>query len=169
VDLDAGHLVTARTLAVRRVLDKPPDRVYAWVSDLRKMASLSDEYVGSWRFWRGAPRAGVRFVGWNRNRWRVWFTTCRVVTAEPPGRFVFDSGFLGIPIARWSYAITAAEGGGSEIVESWEDLRGMGPAGSFARWLGTVFTGTTPDARVQRNEAGMRVTLDRLAAELSRA
>jgi hypothetical protein len=35
-----------------------------------------------------------------------------------------------------------------------------------ARWLGRVFTGTTVDERVQRNEAGMRQTLDRLATQL---
>lgn len=155
-----------RTLSVRRPIAASPEQVYAAVSDLARMASWSDEYVGSWRFWRGVPQYGVRFVGWNRNGWRLWCTTCRVETADQPSAFVFTSGFLGLPIARWSYRVTETSNGMCEVVESWEDLRGGGPAGSLMRWLGTVFTGTTPEERVRRNQAGMEHTLQRLAAEL---
>jgi hypothetical protein len=161
--------MTVDSLSVRAHVDAPPDVVYDAVSDLARMASWSDEYIGSWRFWRGAPRPGVRFVGWNRNRWRVWFTTCRIVVAERPSSFAFEAGVLGLPVARWSYSIRPAGDGsddGSDIVEKWRDLRGSGSAGSVARWLGRVFTGTTVDERVQRNEVGMRLTLDRLAAQL---
>jgi len=157
--------VVERSLSVRRRVAASPERVYAAVSDLDRMASWSDEYVGSWRFWRGEPRPGVRFVGWNRNGWRLWFTTCRVVAADRPKHFALTSGFLGMPIARWSYRISATDAADSEVVESWDDLRGAGPVGAFTRWLGTVFTGTTPEQRVRRNEAGMRTTLERLAAE----
>ena len=41
-----------------------------------------------------------------------------------------------------------------------------GPVGSLTRWLGTDFTGTTPEVGAQRNKAGMKITLHRLAAEL---
>jgi Polyketide cyclase / dehydrase and lipid transport len=158
--------VTADMLSLQAHVDAPPDVVYDAVSDLARMASWSDEYIGSWRFWRGVPRAGVRFVGWNRNGWRVWCTTCRVVAVDRPSIFAFESGVLGLPVARWSYHISPAGAGGSDVIEEWRDLRGSGPAGSAARWLGRVFTGSTVAARVQRNEAGMRVTLERLAAEL---
>jgi uncharacterized protein YndB with AHSA1/START domain len=158
--------VTPRSLSVRRHVAAPPEQVFDAVSDLARMASWSQEYIGSWRFWRGAPRPGVRFVGWNRHRWRVWFTTCRVVAADRPARFAFESGIVGIPVARWSYLVTSAPDGGSEVVEAWQDLRDAGRAGALARWLGTVFTGTRPEARVERNAEGMRVTLERLAAEL---
>jgi hypothetical protein len=157
--------MTAKALSVHAQVKAPPDVVYDAVSDLGRMASWSEEYIGSWRFWRGAPRPGVRFVGWNRNGRRVWCTTCRVIAADRPSSFAFESGILGFPVARWSYRIDAAPGG-SDVVEEWRDLRGTGRAGSAARWLGRVFTGTTVDERVQRNEAGMRQTLDRLAAEL---
>lgn len=158
--------MTADTLSVQAHVDAPPNVVYEAVSDLARMASWSDEYIGSWHFWRGAPRVGVRFVGWNRNGWRVWGTTCRVIAADRPSLFAFESGILGLPIARWSYRISPAGSGGSEVVEEWRDLRGDDRAGALSRWLGRVFTGSTVAERVQRNEAGMRVTLERLAAEL---
>jgi hypothetical protein len=158
--------MTVDTLSVRARVDAPPEVVYDAVSDLGRMASWSDEYIGSWRFWRGTPRPGVRFVGWNRSGWRVWCTTCRVVAADRPSTFAFESGIFALPVARWSYRIVPAPDGGSDVTEEWRDLRGTGTAGSLSRRLGRVFTGTTVDARVRRNEAGMRVTLERLAAEL---
>jgi Polyketide cyclase / dehydrase and lipid transport len=159
--------MTPGRLSVRAHVEAPPEVVYDAVSDLARMASWSEEYVGSWRFWRGSARPGVRFVGWNRNGRRVWFTTCRVIAADRPSLFAFESGILGLPVARWSYRIVAAAGG-SDVVEEWRDLRSAGAPGSAARWLGRVFTGTTVDERAQRNEIGMRVTLERLAAEFRR-
>jgi hypothetical protein len=158
--------MSTHTLTVHRHVAADPARVYEAVSDLARMASWSDEYAGSWRFWRGPARAGVHFVGWNRRGWRVWCTTCRVVSADRPDRFVFESGVLGLPIARWSYLIAASPDGGSDVTEAWDDLRGQGAAGAVARWLGRVFTGTTVEGRVQRNTTGMRATLEHLAAEL---
>jgi Polyketide cyclase / dehydrase and lipid transport len=155
------------TLSVQAHVDAPPEVVYDAVSDLSRMASWSDEYIGSWRFWRGVPHAGARFVGWNRNGWHVWFTTCRIVTTDRPSCFAFESGTLGLPLARWSYRIRPARGGGSDVVEEWRDLRDSGRAGGAARLLGRVFAGASVDERVQRNEAGMRHTLERLAAELT--
>jgi uncharacterized protein YndB with AHSA1/START domain len=161
--------VSERSLSVRRSVAAPPERVYEAVSDLGPMAAWSQEYVGSWRFWRGPARPGVRFVGWNRHGWRLWCTTCRVLAADRPTRFAFRSSVFGLPVARWSYLITATPDGGSEVVEEWSDLRGAGPAGSVTRWLGRAVTGTTAPARVERNAEGMRVTLARLAAELKPA
>ena len=158
--------MTTNTLSLHGHVDAPPDVVYDAVSDLRRMASWSDEYIGSWRFWRGAPRAGVRFVGWNRYRWQLWCTTCRVIEADRPSTFAFESGIFMLPVARWSYRIAASSDGGSDVTEEWRDLRGTGKSGSLTRWLGRVFTAATVAGRVRRNEAGMRQTLDRLAAEL---
>jgi hypothetical protein len=150
-----------------RHVDATPEQVYDAVSDLRRMASWSQEYFGSWRFYRGQPSVGARFVGWNRNRWHVWFTFCTVVQASRPSSFVFESGLLGLPIARWGYQIAADPAGGCAVEESWQDLRGDNRAGAIARWLGAVFAGTATEARVRRNEAGIRQTLGRLAAELA--
>lgn len=158
--------MTVDTLSVRGYVDASPAVVYDAVSDLARMASWSDEYIGAWRFWRGSPRPGVRFVGWNRYRWRVWCTTCRVIEADRPRSFAFESGILALPVARWSYRIVPAPDGGSDVTEEWRDLRGTGTTGSVSRRLGRVFTGTTVAERARRNEAGMRVTLERLAAEL---
>ena len=143
-----------------------PEQVFDAVSDLRRMAAWSPEYMASWRFWRRAPRRGVMIVGWNRAGRRVWCTTCRVVTVDRPTTFAFDSGVLGLPIARWTYQISPDGDGGSTGVESWDDLRGDDRTGRLARWLGLVFTGASTQDRVQRNTAGMRATLQRLAADV---
>lgn len=156
-----------RTLSARRTVRATADVIFDAVSDLDRMASWSEEYIGSWRLWRGEPRPGVRFIGWNRSGWWVWFTTCRVVAADRPDRFVFESGILGLPIARWSYRITGTSAGGCEVVERWDDLRDEGSRGGIARLLGRAFTGATAQQRVQRNATGMRVTLDRLAADVA--
>jgi hypothetical protein len=72
--------MSVRTLSEECLVAWDPSAVYVAVSDLARMASWSDEYLGSWRTWRrerpGRPRSGDRFVGWNRNGWRIWFTTC---------------------------------------------------------------------------------------------
>ena len=159
--------MSVNTLSVRAHVEAPPEVVYDAVSDLARMASWSDEYFGAWRFWRGVPRPGVRFGGWNRYRWQVWCTTCRVIEADRPRSFAFESGIFALPVARWSYRIAAAAGGGSDVTEEWRDLRGPGKGGSVSRRLGRVFTGTNAAGRVRRNERGMRRTLDRLAAELA--
>ncbi len=76
--------MATRTLSVSRRIGAPAEHVYDVVSHLARMASLSPEYAGSWRLWRGPIHPGVRFVGWSRAAWRVWPTTCRVVTASRP-------------------------------------------------------------------------------------
>lgn len=159
--------MTTRSLSLRRHVDASPEQVYDAVSDLRRMAGWSEEYFGSWRFYRTEPRAGVRFVGWNRNGWHVWFTICTVVQATRPSSFVFESGLLGLPIARWSYQIAPDPTGGCSVEESWRDLRADDRSGAVARWLGAVFAGTTTEVRVRRNRAGIEQTLAGLAEELS--
>jgi uncharacterized protein YndB with AHSA1/START domain len=157
--------MAARSLSVTRHVSASPDAVYEAVSDLARMAAWSPEYVGSWRLWRGPPTEGVRFVGWNRQGWRVWPTTCRVVVADRPREFTFESGVLGLPVARWTYRIEP-DGAGSRVEERWEDHRDAGRGGDVARWLGRVVTGTDVEARAARNEAGMRRTLERLAEDV---
>lgn len=87
--------------------------------------------------------------------------------AAPPDRVyeaVIDLGRM----ASWSDEVPDLRGlqRRSEVVESWDDLRGTGPVGSLTRWLGTDFTDTTPEVGAQRNKAGIKITLHRLAAEL---
>jgi uncharacterized protein YndB with AHSA1/START domain len=137
----------------------PPADVYQAVSDVRRMARWSPECfaVLVWSRRGGAP---ARFIGFNRRGPWVWFTTCRVVTAEPGSRFAFDVTTFGMPVAQWSYQLAPAAGG-TEVTERWLDQRSRG-----AHVLGRIFTGKVANTRPQANREGIRVTLTRLKREL---
>jgi uncharacterized protein YndB with AHSA1/START domain len=137
----------------------PPADVYQAVSDVHRMARWSPECfaVLVWSRRGGTP---ARFVGFNRRGPWVWFTTCRVVTAEPGTQFAFDVTTFGMPVARWSYQLAPAAGG-TEVTERWLDQRNRG-----AHVLGRIFTGKVASTRPQANREGMRVTLTRLKREL---
>ena len=146
-------------VAERITVGVPPAGVYQAVSDVQRMAQWSPECfaVLVWSRRGGLP---ARFVGLNRRGPWVWFTTCQVVTARPAEEFAFDVTTFGMPVARWSYRMTAA-GGGTEVTESWWDQRGRG-----AHALGRVFTGKVANNRAEANREGIRTTLARLKREL---
>jgi uncharacterized protein YndB with AHSA1/START domain len=139
-----------------------PADVYAAVSDVRRMARWSPECFAVWVWSR---RAGIpaRFVGFNRRGLFTWFTTCRVVTAEPGTEFAFDVTTFGMPVARWSYQLAAVPGG-TQVTERWQDQRGRG-----GRTMGRVFTGRASTDRPSVNQDGMRTTLARLKRDLETA
>ena len=137
----------------------PPADVYQAVSDPRRLARWSPECFATlvWSRRGGVP---ARFVGFNRRGPWIWFTTCRVVTAEPGREFAFDVTTFGMPVSRWSYQVTAVNGG-TEVTERWLDQRGRG-----AHVLGRVFTGKVANARPEANREGISTTLARLKREL---
>src|SRR6185295_6266261 len=96
-----------------------------------------------------------RFVGFNRRKGYVWFTTCRVVTAEPGREFAFDVFTFGQPVARWGYRLEPAAGG-TTVTEYWQDRRNRA-----ATRLGRIFTGKVTTDRPAANRTGMRTTLER--------
>ncbi|OZM80123.1 SRPBCC family protein [Pseudonocardia sp. MH-G8] len=131
----------------------PPQDVYAAISDVRRMREWSPEVVAVWRF-------GQRFVGVNRSGPFLWFTTCRIVVAVPGREFAFDVTTFGLPVARWGYRLTTADGA-TLLTEYWADHRGGGWRGRVVEVLGRAFTGTPPEQRAARNRQGMRTTLQR--------
>jgi hypothetical protein len=141
------------------VVGVPPGRAYDVVAGVRAMARWSPECFGVWVYRRAGGRPD-RFVGFNRRKGYVWFTTCRVVTAEPGREFAFDVTTFGMPVSRWGYRFTPVADG-TEVTEYWLDRRGRG-----ANALGRVFTGRVARQRPEINRAGMRATLARLKAEL---
>lgn len=139
-----------------------PRAVYDAVSDVRRMARWSPECFAVW-VWSRRNGTPARFVGFNRRGPWVWFTTCRVVAAEPGVEFGFDVTTFGMPVARWTYRMAGAPGG-TEVTEHWLDQRSQG-----AHLLGRIFTGRSVNARPQVNRDGMRTTLTRLKRELENA
>lgn len=137
----------------------PPDVVYGAVRDVHRMARWSPECFATW-VWSRRDGQPARFVGFNRRGPFVWFTTCRVVVAEPGEEFAFDVTTFGMPVARWGYRLAAVPDG-TEVTEYWVDRRGRG-----AWVLGRVFTGRVVHDRAAVNRDGMRTTLARLKREL---
>lgn len=137
----------------------PPDTVYAAVSDVHRIARWSPECFAVW-VWRRRAGQPERFIGWNRRAAYLWFTTCRVVTADPGREFAFDVTTFGQPVSRWGYRLTPAASG-TLVTEYWQDQRNQA-----ASRLARVFTGSSAKRRPQVNREGMRQTLSRLKRDL---
>jgi hypothetical protein len=143
----------------RIVVDVSPEKAYGAVVDVRRIPRWSPECFAVWVYRRrdGVP---TRFVGFNRRRGFVWFTTCRVLIADPSREFTFDVTTFGQPVARWGYRFAPA-GESTEVTEYWIDRRN-----THAFWLGRIFTGKSATMRPDVNREGMRRTLRRLKHEL---
>lgn len=136
------------------------DRVYALVSDVARMGQWSPEAKGA----RGAgaqPQVGDRFVGVNRRGPALWFTICTVTVAAPGEAFEFIVDVGPVPVSRWRYDIRPV-GGGVDLVETWWDRR-TGVTGPPMKLLGQV---VIPGSRPAHNRRNMRLTLQRMKAEL---
>lgn len=137
------------------VIDAPPDRVFALVSDLPRMGEWSPECTRvTWTAGTTTAAVGARFIGHNRAGAIRWLTQGEVIEASPGERFTFRIHFGPIPIALWTYTLTPT-GGSCEVAESWTDQRPMTVRPVF-RW---IF-----GDRNKRNQHGIRTTLARLKA-----
>ena len=151
---------TSTALEERIEVAAPAAEAFDAVANVHRMARRSPECFATWvlRKRNGMP---ARFIGWNRNGFHVWFSSCHVRVADPGREFAFDVYALGFPVARWRYRFTPTAGG-TEVTEYWSDKRGIG-----ARVLGRIFIGKTiDDRRVEVNRDGMRESLRRLKSEL---
>lgn len=148
----------AKRVEVSTDIAAPPETVWRLVADLNRMGEWSPECTGV--SWLGSPpgaagpSVGAVFKGRNRSGIRRWSTKGTIVAADPNRRIAWDIAALGLPGARWGYSIepTAA---GCRVTESWEDKRG-----AILSFLGPLATGIKD--RAAHNEAGMRITLERL-------
>ncbi|MBC3840781.1 SRPBCC family protein [Streptacidiphilus sp. 4-A2] len=148
------------------VIAAPPEVVFPAVGDVRRMAQWSPECVGVLVL-RGRGGERPTFVGFNRNGLRYWFTICRVTVADAPTEFAFRVSVAGLPIAAWGFRLRAVDEG-TEVTQYWQDLR-RGGGGRVADLLGRVAAGTSPQARIRTNRAGMATTLGRLKRALEAA
>ncbi len=133
----------------------PPERVWALVTDLPRMASWSPQGVRT--FVHGPVGLGTRAFHVNRSGWKVWPTRSKVVRFEPHRDFAFrikDNGVI------WSYALEPTDAG-TRITHRRETPDGILPISLKLQdaVLGGVdrFTGELRE--------GMRRTLRRIKAE----
>ncbi|HEX7321502.1 MAG TPA: SRPBCC family protein [Mycobacterium sp.] len=136
-------------------INASPEAVYALITDLSALAECAEENVRmKWHRGASAAQPGAVFTGHNRSGWHRWSTACTVTDAEPGRLFAFDVRLMVIPVARWAYQISAADGG-CQVTESTWDRR--------PSWfLGIAKLSTGVKDRVTTNTEHIRLTLDRL-------
>ncbi len=155
---------TKALVVVERVIEGVrPEVAYDAVSDINRMREWSPEGRG-----RSLPdrplRAGDAFAGSNRRGWRKWSTNCTVTRADAPVAFAFDVSWAGMPVASWGYEFEPIDSG-VLVRETWREGR-RGARGVIVKCAGLLASGVWN--RAEHNAANMRVTLNRLAEELSR-
>jgi hypothetical protein len=143
---------------VERYVEASPEAVYALVADVERMGEWSpDTYRCEWRDGATGPAVGARFKAWNRHGLKRWTNTPVVIAATPGREFAFDRRTFGFSII-WRYTMEPS-GTGTILRESYQLARAVPPIGD---WIAAnVFRMGDREAAL---EAGMRQTLDRIAA-----
>jgi hypothetical protein len=109
-------------------------------------------------WWRDdIPGVGAKFKGTNTREKESWYTIARVVTYDPPKRFVFDVTYKKLfKVARWEFDVESAPGG-CRVTETWTDHRS-----SFARKQSE----SDDFKRADYSKVSIRTTLEKLKASL---
>ncbi|BCK58937.1 SRPBCC family protein [Nocardia wallacei] len=94
------------TLEATVDISAPPERVWAVVSDLKRMPEFSPNTVRMVAL--GAPRTGAWTVNLNRDGRKYYPTTSRIVRFEPNRAFAFRMNENG---TVWSYTLEPTESG----------------------------------------------------------
>jgi len=105
-------------------IDRPPEEVYAIVSDVTRIGELSPVCQScTWDDPAQAGREGAWFTGTNAIGDFTWATHCKVVAAEPGREFTFiNHGPHGdVELVRWGYTFEP-HGAGTRATESWQVL-----------------------------------------------
>jgi uncharacterized protein YndB with AHSA1/START domain len=138
----------------------PPATVWGIVSDLRRMGEWSPQCVRMTVLGRDVG-VGTRTLNLNRDGWKRWPTTSRVVVFEPEQTLAFR-----VPVNRtvWTYELEPTATG-TLLIESRRAPEGVSRLSNLA--VGAALGGT--DAFEASLSDGIRRTLERIkvAAEAS--
>ncbi|MEL6983788.1 MAG: SRPBCC family protein [Actinomycetota bacterium] len=147
-------------LTVSRSIAAPAEAVFAAITDITRMGEWSPECVrAEWSDGFSGPATGARFIGHNVNGDKEWSIESTIVELVENERFFFDCISSVTPdfvFARWGYSIEPAETG-CTVTEYWQDLRP-----EFMLERSALASGVSD--RPAHNQAGMELTLERLAA-----
>jgi uncharacterized protein YndB with AHSA1/START domain len=115
------------TVEVRTWIDAPPERVWAVVSDVELMPSMSDELQSvEWLDGATGPAVGARFIGRSKHEaLGEWATTSHVIEYDPPRVFAWAVVDPDDPTAIWRFRLEPKDRG-TELSQ-WMQ---MGPARS---------------------------------------
>ncbi|NEW39613.1 SRPBCC family protein [Nocardia cyriacigeorgica] len=84
----------------------PPEQVWAVVSDLKRMPEFSPQCIRMMPL--GAPKAGTWTLNFNKDGWKRWPTSSRIVRFEPNQAFAFR---MNENATVWSYTLEPTEAG----------------------------------------------------------
>lgn len=113
------------------VINRPPEEVYALLSDVTNMGAWSPVCKACWWDEGDGPRVGAMFTGRNEVPERTWETRSEVVAADPGKEFAWSVAEPPTR-ARWGYSFKEVDGG-TEVTETWE----LSPEGQalFNEWF----------------------------------
>ncbi len=148
----------ARELRAETTIAAPPDRVWATLTDLRRMPEWSPELLRMVPLRPGGLRVGQQYVGLNRRKAVIWPTRSVVAVVEPERTLAWDTRSSG---ARWIYELSP-EGSGTRVVQRRPVPRGIT---LLSRLFAPAFLGGSEE-HAEELEHGMAETLARLKAAL---
>jgi uncharacterized protein YndB with AHSA1/START domain len=139
-------------------MDATPAEVWALVSDVTRIGEFSPEtFEAEWLGGATGPEVGARFRGHVKRNGKgpIYWSPCEVTACEPERTFEFAVPNAKQPINTWRYDLAPAEGGGTDVTESFQltPKLPMKIYWFFAGW-----------ARGKTNRDGMRQTLERIRA-----
>lgn len=120
------------TVEVETWIDAPPEKVWALVSDIEMMPTLSAELQSvEWLDGVTEPAIGHRFIGRSKHEsLGGWQTTSYVVEYEPPRVFAWAVEDPEHPSSIWRFTVEPQDGG--TLLREWMQM-GPGRSGlSFA-------------------------------------
>ncbi|BBX72137.1 SRPBCC family protein [Mycobacterium shinjukuense] len=135
-------------------IDAPPSKVWALISDLRRMPQWSPQC--RWMKQFGALRPGTRTLNVNRRNRLFWPTTCTVVEVIPERKLAFR---VDTNRTVWSYELEPV-GEGTRLTESRHAENGVS---AFSSMSVNVFLGGT-DHFERELVDGMDTSLVRIKA-----
>jgi hypothetical protein len=146
--------VTALAYTASIDISRPPDELYAMVSDITRTGEWSPICKACWWDDGDGPRVGAWFTGRNETPERTWETRSQVVAADPGREFAWEvnNGWV-----RWGYTLEPIDGG-TRLTESWKFL----PAGIAG--FGERFGDKADDEIVKRSDAAHSGIPETLAA-----
>jgi uncharacterized protein YndB with AHSA1/START domain len=156
-DSTAAVSVTGDELKATITINAAADRVWAAVSDVRRMSSWSPQVLRSATL-GGPVRLGTRFVNVNRQGWKHWPTTGTVVRFEPHTDFAFRIPLNG---TIWSFHLDEVDGT-TVVTQRRETPDGIKPVSDMLVWAALGGQRRFVPALLE----GMAQTLERLKAEL---
>jgi hypothetical protein len=100
------------TAEVEVLVQAPPERVWALVSDINVPARFSSEFAGAHWLDEGGPCVGAQFKGSNEHpAIGTWETTSVVTRCEPERAFEWAVGDPEHPSAKWRFELAPVDGG----------------------------------------------------------